>query len=528
MRRPASKPPDLPGYEFIRLLGSGGFSDVFLYEQRLPRRKVAVKVLLTESVTPQTRKQFADEANLMASLSAHPNIVTIFHADVSKDGRPFFVMEYCSGPSLAARYKAQPLEIEEALRLGVRLSGAVATAHAAGILHRDIKPANVLVNEYGAPALTDFGISTATGDDLGLTTTSRDFADVAATSGSSVGMSVPWSPPEVFGDDPVPDVRSDIFSLAATIYTLLAGHTPFERPGGSNSQLDLASRIQRGEMTPLKREDVPAALRGVLLKGMDPLPERRYARATDFARALQAVEIELGYQATTLEIPSSLVARPQAAGASGAEETRVRGVVTVVAQPAPGLVPEPVAPTFVEPPTKETVKAGGTEILDSTVVRVTGPTVPAPHPNVALPRRSRVPFVVGGVVAFVVGVAIVTIIVVPKPDTYVPVQGDSSVSGDGDTNNELPGGIVVPTPKISEPERSENGESVTFSWTNPDPVDGDAYLWRRTDGGQEGPANPTGEESALITGLAPGDEVCVSVWLNRDGQLSADPAEACA
>src|SRR6185503_19109193 len=80
MRRAPSTPPDLPGYTALQLLGSGGFADVFLYEQRLPRRKVAVKVLLTEELGRDTRAQFVAEANLMAQLSAHPFIVTIFHA----------------------------------------------------------------------------------------------------------------------------------------------------------------------------------------------------------------------------------------------------------------------------------------------------------------------------------------------------------------------------------------------------------------------------------------------------------------
>ena len=88
MRRPASTPPELPGHTFVRLLGSGGFSDVFLYEQQLPRRRVAVKVLLLDELTPANRAAFVAEANLMAQLSAHPYIVTIYHADVSADGRP--------------------------------------------------------------------------------------------------------------------------------------------------------------------------------------------------------------------------------------------------------------------------------------------------------------------------------------------------------------------------------------------------------------------------------------------------------
>ena len=293
MRRAPSTPPDLPGYRSLQLLGSGGFADVFLYEQRLPRRKVAVKVLLTEELGRDTRAQFVAEANLMAQLSAHPFIVTIFHADVSADGRPYFVMEYCSGPSLSERYKRQPLSVEDALRTGIRLSGAVATAHAAGILHRDIKPANVLTNDYGWPALSDFGISSDLEGDLPVHTMS--FTGDAAATGSgtgsdraAVGMSVPWSPPEMFEDDPRPDRRSDVFSLAATVHTLLAGRTPFEIPGRPNGSLDLIGRIERGAITPIDRADVPRSLTAVLAKGMATRRDDRYPSAIEFARARRA------------------------------------------------------------------------------------------------------------------------------------------------------------------------------------------------------------------------------------------------
>src|SRR5690554_4054453 len=144
MRRATSQPPELPGYTFVKLLGSGGFSDVFLYDQKLPKRRVAVKVLLVEDLSGANRAAFVAEANLMAQLSAHPYIVTIYQADVAADDRPYFVMEYCSGPSLADRYKREQFSVADALQIGVRLSSAIATAHSVGILHRDIKPANVL------------------------------------------------------------------------------------------------------------------------------------------------------------------------------------------------------------------------------------------------------------------------------------------------------------------------------------------------------------------------------------------------
>ena len=343
MRRAPSVPPELPGYTSLGLLGSGGFADVFLYEQRLPRRKVAVKVLLAEGLERDTKAQFVAEANLMAQLSAHPFIVTIFHADVSADGRPYFVMEYCSGPSLAERYKRGRFAVEDALRTGVRLAGAIATAHGAGILHRDIKPANVLTNDYGWPALTDFGISSNLEGELPVHTMTAPAEGLGTGSGqSAVGMSVPWSPAEMFEDDPKPDTRSDVFSLAATVHTLLAGRTPFEIQGRSNGSLDLIGRIERGAITPIDRDDVPRSLSAVLAKGMATRREDRYQSAVDFARALQRVELELGYAATTIEVPNLASERHgsdgsddgsgEGTGDGDADATRARSVQTIEAQ----------------------------------------------------------------------------------------------------------------------------------------------------------------------------------------------------
>ena len=345
MKRATSTPPELRGFEFVRLLGSGGFSDVFLYEQQLPRRQVAVKVLLADDLTPAGRSAFVDEANVMARLSTHPYIVSIFHADVSDDGRPYFIMEYFGGPSLGESYKRQPLSVAEALRAGVRISSAIATAHASGILHRDIKPANVLTNEYGWPGVTDFGIASAVEDELPVLTTTRgSLEDSGSTTGQSVGLSVPWSPPEMFDEDPKPDVRSDVFSLAATIYTLLAGRTPFEVEGGSNQALDLMARIERGAITPMNRTDVPASLVAVLRKGMAVDRSQRFSSAVDFARALQRVELELSYAATPIEVPNLTVPEgPRETGGDPADETRARAVKTVIAQ-AP-VAPAPAAPT---------------------------------------------------------------------------------------------------------------------------------------------------------------------------------------
>ncbi len=497
MQRPPSSPPEIEGYVVDRLIGSGGFSDVFLYEQQLPRRKVAVKVLLTHELTAGARAAFTSEADLMARLSTHPYIVTIYQAGVARDGRPYLVMEYCSRPSLDERYKRQPLSVVDALRTGIRLAGAVATAHAAGILHRDIKPANVLTNDYGWPALTDFGIAS-------------DFADGADAAGgrqapdtdsgdpeASIGMSVPWSPPEMFADVPTPDVRSDIFSLAATIHTVLAGRTPFEVPGGQNGTHDVIARIERGQVTPLQRDDVPPTLSAVLAKGMAPRRENRYPTVIEFARALQRVELELGYAPTTIELP--MEDEPPAAPVEG-EETRLRAVPEVQAQPL-----APVRGTAAAP--------------------ARGPAaVPEPNPEPsAEPRgtesRRRTLIAVIAVLA-VLAIAAVVLAVVIGGRGSAPAPTPSAESG---------GGPAVVGPSVPQASNgaavpSADGTSVVFTWSNPRPQSGDVYYWARAETPSERQAAQ--QTSATVTGVVPGSRVCIDVEIGRAG-ATGDPLTIC-
>lgn len=389
MKRAPARPPELPGFTFVRLLGRGGFADVFLYQQKLPKRQVAIKVLLTEALTEQSREQFASEANLMAAL-AHPNIVSIHHADLAEDGRPFFVMEYCPGSSLATRYKESPFSVEEALRDGVRLAGAVATAHAAGILHRDIKPANVLINSYGAPALTDFGISVVDG---ALTTGVGGVGSEATenTSTSTLGLSVPWSPPELLSQDAA-DVRSDVYSLGATVYTLLAGRSPFEVPGSRNTQKDLIARIVTGELPSLGRDDVPQALQTVLERSMALDPAVRYQKASDFARALQGVELELGFHPTPVDLPRAQIERAGIETIVEGEETRVASSVISARRSSSAMPPtrRPEAPPR-RPLRKSLIIAGSVLLAAVLVVTAAILVLPQYTSELAIPEFTPAP-----------------------------------------------------------------------------------------------------------------------------------------
>ncbi len=287
-RLPATA-PILAGFTYLRPLGSGGFADVFLYEQNLPRRQVAVKVLPTEVRDADVRRMFHAEADALARLSAHPSILTIYQASVAPDGRPYFVMEFCPA-SMGERYRRELIGVPEALAVGVKMACALETAHRSGLLHRDVKPSNVLITEFGSPVLSDFGIATSL-------TTDRS-ADVFA-------MSVPWSAPEIIDGSTSGAISSEVWALGATVYSLLAGRSPFERTAGQNSVEQLKHRIAKAVYLPIGRADLPADAEGVLAAALQRDPSARPASALEFAEALQAAQRSCGLTETGLELATN-------------------------------------------------------------------------------------------------------------------------------------------------------------------------------------------------------------------------------
>lgn len=280
--------PTLPGLEFVGQLGSGGFADVFAYDQQLPARRVAVKVLREHVASPGGVGGFLAEANALAALQ-HPNIVPLHAVGVAPDGRPYFVMAYCPGPNFSARCRAKPLGLAETLRVGIALAGAVETAHRLGLLHRDIKPANVLSDQYGTPQLADFGLVGVRADNDPV----------------ELGVSVPWSAPEVLFGTADASPASDVYSLAATLWTLLVGYSPFEIDPTWNSPVDLLRRIRTQAAPSLPLSGAPTSLDIALMKAMDKDPGRRPGSALDLAAALQGVQRSLG-----LPVTEPVVARP--------------------------------------------------------------------------------------------------------------------------------------------------------------------------------------------------------------------------
>src|SRR4051794_32015498 len=254
----------------------------------MPRRSVAVKVMPSDVRDPYLRRMFNAEADVLAHLSAHPAIVTVYQAGISADGRPYIVMEYCPN-SFARRYRIERIPVPEVLAVGVRMASALESAHRAGLVHRDVKPSNILITTFGTPVLADFGISSSL---------------QRATADEVLAMSIPWSAPEVVAEETAGTISSEVWSLGATVYSLLAGRSPFERRDrGQNTREQLRRRISRASYTPIPRTDVPDSLQTVLATAMNRDPSRRWGSAREFAEALQGIQAELGVATTPLEIP---------------------------------------------------------------------------------------------------------------------------------------------------------------------------------------------------------------------------------
>jgi hypothetical protein len=536
-KRKPSAPPEIEGFEYRKLIGSGGFSDVFLYEQQRPRRQVAVKVLLKEWSSETQRAAFDAEADLMATLGNHPSIVTMYEAGVANDGRPYLAMEYCSRPNLGARYRSERFSVAEALRITIQIAGAVETAHRLGILHRDLKPSNILVTQFGHPALTDFGISST--------------VDEAA---AAEGMSIPWSPPESFGDPPMSGIATDVWALAATCYTLLAGRTPFETPGGSNTSADLVRRIEQDELPPVSRSDVTPSLERVLRIAMSKLSSSRYPTVLAFARELQKVQVELSRDVTPIDLLDESGAMQE--DEAEADGTRLRQVVTIDplgpgggqnAGPSafgpggggfgPGsggavhaaaggaYAPAPPAPAPAPSPSDDTVYRGSADTSTGTLatpgaVGQFAPAEQAPAPASEVEEQPR-----RGVWALVVGVVVVAVVGV----SVWALNGTGGADPDGEetpvTSTFVPpapaGGYVPP---VGDVKVEVKGQEVVYSWTPPKSLEeGDQYAYRVLELTGDPVPQPVPGNATSVTVPLEG-ETCVEIVVVRAGNAS-EPQE---
>jgi serine/threonine protein kinase len=273
---------NIPGYRLIKEIGAGGMATVYLGEQVLLERKVAIKILhqRLSADSEEFKQRFFTEGRVLAKLQ-HDNIVSII--DIGEaDNMLYMAMEYVENGTLTDWLKKQEVTVDQAIQICSKTGLALHATHMKHIVHRDLKPSNILLRDINTPLLTDFGIARETDQDQGLTQT-----------GHILGTLQYMSPEQIRGMHV--DHRSDIYALGLMFYRLLVGQLPFV----AKSQYDL-SRMQCEEIPPPLPPhlvDIQPVMDAMLAKD----PDDRFQSCLDFCKAVQSLSITGQDYASELE-----------------------------------------------------------------------------------------------------------------------------------------------------------------------------------------------------------------------------------
>jgi serine/threonine protein kinase/tetratricopeptide (TPR) repeat protein len=263
-------------YRILDELGAGGMGVVYRAEDTKLGRTVALKFIAPRGIeSAEEKARFLHEAQAAASLG-HPNICVVHEIDEA-DGRLFMAMEYVEGESLKDRIARGPLRIDEALDVAIQIAQGLDAAHRKSVVHRDVKPANIMIESGGLVKIMDFGLAKMSGRSK-LTKT-----------GTTLGTTAYMSPEQARGEEA--DRRSDIWSLGAVIYEMVAGHTPFK---GDYEQAVLYSIMNEApEPLTALRSNVPMELDRIVAKSLAKDRAERYQHADELIADLRALKKSL-------------------------------------------------------------------------------------------------------------------------------------------------------------------------------------------------------------------------------------------
>jgi serine/threonine protein kinase len=350
----------IPGITDVVEIGRGPAYTAYRVTDTGSGRQVLIKVVHAAGSPPSVVARFEAEQDVLVELAAHPNLASVYGHGTTAAGEEFVVTEETRGATAADRAAtAPPMTGPEVLRLGVRTAGALESAHRGGVVHGDLRATNVVLADDGEPRVTDVGFVTLTGASVAATGEPRDLEHA--------------SPEQLDGQYLTP--ATDQYSLAATLYRLLAGEAAFVR-AGDTSVVPVIKRIATDPPADLTTKGVPAAAANAVHKALSKTPAERYPSMQAFGRALQQAEVALGLPMTDLTVMTPDTKLP------------------TVWELAP-VVPPPPAAASSGPPASKGPPGGGPPSG--------GP--PSSGPPSTAPSKSRAPLLIG------IGVALVVVLI---------------------------------------------------------------------------------------------------------------------
>ncbi|MCA1630342.1 MAG: protein kinase [Acidobacteria bacterium] len=332
-------------YRIVGVVGEGGMGKVYRALDERLGREVALKLLADSFVRDADRlRRFKQEARAASSLN-HPNILTIH--EIGEEGeRNYIATELIEGETLRRRIARGRLPVGEALDLSIQVASALAAAHGAGVVHRDIKPENVMVRADGYVKVVDFGLAKLTERGAGARAAAREaggWSLVSTSPGVVMGTVAYMSPEQARGADV--DERTDVWSLGALLYEMIAGCAPFH--GGSANDV-LTSILSTEPAAPLARyaPGVPERLEEIVSKTLAKEREERYQSAKDLLVDLKRLrqklevraEIERSAPPEPAEVSAAVHARPAALTDETVARTTDGGASDAATRPAPAVV----------------------------------------------------------------------------------------------------------------------------------------------------------------------------------------------
>lgn len=267
-------------YRIVRILGKGGMGIVYLADDEVLSRPVALKVLHRfEGTAPDVNARFLREARAAAQIR-HPNVATIYEVGEGAGGRPFISMEYCEGEALSQLVRRDPLDTPRFIDIGRQIASALAAAHKNGVIHRDIKSSNIILEPGDIVKVLDFGLAK-------IQAVPPSTSDPTETASGGFFGTLPYLSPEQARGLPA-DTRSDLFAMGVVLYEMATGVLPFE----GDSALALLEKIRSNEPRPFVPVDpeFPKAAAGIIARLLQKNPKDRYESAQQVVEAFDEIE----------------------------------------------------------------------------------------------------------------------------------------------------------------------------------------------------------------------------------------------